>query len=119
MEVLNQPNPVFTYNLSRADDSQKGTDIRMDNITAVEVCTAIKSLKNYKAQGIDKVPPELLKHGHDIIVEQLTSPFNNICNNENVTVDLTMGIIVKVPKKLAELIIVTSVYVCVHMSVSH
>ena len=70
----------------------------MDNITAVEIHIAIKSLKNNKVSGIDEIPPELLKHGHDIIVEQLTNLFN-IWNNENVPVDWTRHIAVKVPKK--------------------
>ena len=71
----------------------------MDNITAVEVYTAIKPLKNNKAPGIDEIPLELLKHGHNIIVEHLTNLLNNIWNNENIPVHWTKVIIVKVPKK--------------------
>ena len=68
-------------------------------IQQLEVHTAIKSLKNNNAPGIDQVPSELLKHCHRDIVEQLTNLFNNIWNNGNIPVEWTRGIIVKAPKK--------------------
>ena len=81
MKLLNQVNPVSTNSLSRADDSHKSTDIKMENITSVEVHNIFESQKNNRAPVIDEIPPKLLEHCQDIITEELTNLFNNIQNS--------------------------------------
>ena len=95
----NQPDPATTYDLITAVARQENENIRMDDISAEEICTAIKALKSYKAPGIDEINPELLNYGHDINVKQLMKLFNHIWKNENLWDDCTWGIIIKVPGK--------------------
>lgn len=41
-------------------------NIKVDNIKKHEIKSALKSLKNGKAAGIDGIPPEGLKYGEEI-----------------------------------------------------
>ncbi|XP_053882063.1 ligand-dependent nuclear receptor-interacting factor 1 [Malaclemys terrapin pileata] len=43
-----------------------------------EVESAVKSLKNRKATGIDNIPAELMKFGEEIVIDVLTKNCNNI-----------------------------------------
>lgn len=46
--------------------------------------TAIKSLKNNKAAGLDEESADLLKHGREVIVERLTNLFKLIWRSGDV-----------------------------------
>ena len=45
-------------------------------LTTEEVSTAIKKLKNSKAPGVDRIPPEMNKGGGSSAVKVLTKLFN-------------------------------------------
>ena len=45
------------------------------------------NMRNNKAAGLDEITAELLKHGKDIVVEELTQLFNLIWNSEEVPTD--------------------------------
>ena len=98
-EMLNQLNLCATYNLFDAKEIYVNTNIQMDNISQAKVWAAILSLKNNKVAGIDAIPPELLKYGHDAIVYQFVQLFNYTWNSSQVPADWTKATIVKVPKK--------------------
>ena len=74
-------------------------DISGSEITTQEVKKAINKLKNNKAAGLDKVTAELLKHGREVVVGELTHLFNLIWEKEEVPVDWGQGVIVTLPKK--------------------
>lgn len=69
-----------------------------DQISEMEVELAMKSLKNRKAAGICKIPPELLKHGGAEVTRGLTRLFNKIMEEENVPSDWKKAIIVPIFK---------------------
>ena len=55
--------------------------MRMDDISAGEIYTAIKPEK-YKASGIDEINQELLKYGHGINVKLHVKPVKHIWKNK-------------------------------------
>lgn len=59
-------------------------------IGQIEVATAIKSLKNNKAPGLDEVSTKLLNHGGEH-VERLTNLFNLMWRSEEISVTATTG----------------------------
>ena len=67
-EVLKQPDPATTYDLSTAVARLENKNIWMDNVSAEKIFPAITALKTKKAPGIDKISPELLKYCHNINV---------------------------------------------------
>ena len=97
-EVLNQPTPasLFDFN-SEANPTE--INISESEITDQEVRKAIGKLKNNKAAGLDEITAELLKHGKDVMVEELTQLFNLIWNSEEVPADWGQGVIITLPKK--------------------
>ncbi|KAJ8417554.1 hypothetical protein AAFF_G00223970 [Aldrovandia affinis] len=97
-EVLNQPTPPTLFNLDQEPPAPT-LNITSDKISGIEVARAIKSLKNNKVPGLDKVSAELLKHGQEVGVESLTHLFNLIWHSEDVPVDWRSGVIVTLPKK--------------------
>ncbi|XP_035772278.1 uncharacterized protein LOC118456011 [Neolamprologus brichardi] len=95
-ETLNQPEPTTN---SKAEASQDELGVNTGRITIEEVKIAIKSLKNNKAAGLDEIPAELLKHGGQAMVEELTTLFNKCWQSGTVPEDWRRGAIVKLPKK--------------------
>ncbi len=97
-ETLNQPPPTATYVF---DTSTHAADLEVNQgeITAMEIITAIKSLKNNKAPGLDQITAEMLKHRGDITVPVLTRMFNEYWQGECVPSEWRRGVIVKLPKK--------------------
>mgnify|MGYP003416956578 CR=1 FL=1 len=96
-EVLNQPTPasLFDFN-SEANPTE--INISESEITSQEVRKAIGKMKNNKAAGLDEITAELLKHGKDVMVEELTQLFNLIWNSEEVPADWGQGVIMMIPK---------------------
>ncbi|KAJ8397572.1 hypothetical protein AAFF_G00438480 [Aldrovandia affinis] len=97
-KVLNQPTLPMLFNLDQEPPAPT-LNITSDEISGIEVARAIKSLKNNKAPGLNKVSAELLKHGREVIVESLTHLFNLIWHSEDVPADWRSGVIVTLPKK--------------------
>ncbi|KAK1805428.1 hypothetical protein P4O66_019744 [Electrophorus voltai] len=60
---------------------------------------AIRTLKANKAPGLDKIAPEMLKHGGDTIANTHTVLFNKCWQDQSVPSDWRKGVIVKLPKK--------------------
>ena len=85
-EVLNQPTPAALFDLE-GEPTTMQLDISGSEITTQEVKKAINKLKNNKAAGLDEVTAELLKHGREIIVGELTHLFNLIFEKEEVPAD--------------------------------
>jgi len=57
---------------------RKQLEINMTDIIDAEITRAINSLTNNKAPGVDEISAELLKHGNDVITEQLVVLLNSI-----------------------------------------
>jgi len=97
-EVLNQPAPVSEFDFdSRPTAAQ--LDIAEGNFSPQEVKKAISSLKNNKSAGLDGITAELLKHGKEVVVDELTNLFNLIWEREEVPADWRHGVIITLPKK--------------------
>lgn len=63
-ETLNHPHPNVTNDFKvEAVSAQEELQINTSVIAIEEVKTVIKSLKNNKAAGLDKISVELLKYG--------------------------------------------------------
>ena len=73
--------------------------IRTGLITMVEVKRALKRLKNGKAAGCDKIPPEALKERGLVSAKVLHSLLNKIWTAEDIPQDWRLGLLVKLPKK--------------------
>jgi hypothetical protein len=96
--VLNQPAPVSELDLDSRQTAAQ-LDIAEGNFSPQEVKKAISKLKNNKAAGLDGITAELLKHGKEVIIDELTNLFNLIWETEEVPADWRHGVIVTLPKK--------------------
>ena len=73
-------------------------DARMGNISIEDVTNLIQALKNNKANGLNALTAELIKHGGETLAEELTYLFNLIWQTEDAPGDWRRGAIVKLPK---------------------
>ncbi len=71
----------------------------MGEITKGEVLRSIRSLKNVKAGGVDKIPPEAFKARDNVSAEALLKLLKQIWNEEEIPTDWKKGIIAKLLKK--------------------
>ena len=97
-EILNQQTPDTLFDFTEERPPPQ-INISINEIRTDEVRKAIKTLKNNKSPGMDEITAEMLKHGKDSIVIELTKLFNKIWNTEEVPDDWRHGVIIKLPKK--------------------
>ena len=94
-EVLNRPAPENPPDLTEGPLLH----IPTGQVTMAEVKRSLKSLKNGKAPGCDNIPPEAWKEGGMVSAKVLHSPLNKIWNEEDITQDWKLGVLVELPKK--------------------
>lgn len=97
-ETLNQPEPESTFPddlLAPADD----LPVDVGPISPLETKAAIAALKSGRAPGLDEISPEMLKHGGDVLIDELTVLLNSCWDESAVPKDWRRGVIVKLPKK--------------------
>lgn len=97
-EMLNQPIPCTMFDFTNTIPPKK-LDVDVGPISTTEVRIAIRSLKNNKAPGLDEIAAELLKHGGDGLVRELTNLLNSCWWRKCVPEDWRTGVIIKIPKK--------------------
>ena len=97
-ETLNQPIPSLLYDFT-TEHVPEELPVTTETIGAMEVQLAVKALKNHKAAGLDEITGELLKHGEDKMIEELTRLLNNCWLKESVPEDWQKEIIIKIPKE--------------------
>ena len=102
-EVPNRPQPNEAANPEPSD----GLNINTDPPSRAEVETVIKPLKNGNAPGIDSLQAEVLKADTTTASLGLSDLFTNIYNHEVISKDWSMGLIYKIRKKRASLIVTT------------
>lgn len=88
-EVLNQRTPSIHFNSDREIPAATLT-VTSEDITMTEVAKVIKSLKNGKAPGLNKISAELLKHCHE--VDSLTHLFKLIWHAGEVPANFRRGV---------------------------
>ena len=93
-EVLNRPPPQDAPQLEPEDLLH----INTGPITKAEIRKSLRSLKNGKATGTDNIPPEALKEGGEVIVDQLHHLLNLIWTTEEIPMEWKKGLLVKLPK---------------------
>ena len=93
-EVLNRPPPQDAPQLKPEDLLH----INTGPITKAEIRKSLRSLKNGKATGTDNIPPEALKEGGEVIVDQLHHLLNLIWTTEEIPMEWKKGLLVKLPK---------------------
>ena len=94
--MLNRPPPDRTHDIPEAEN-----DLEVDTSppTVDEIITAIKSLKNGKAPGLDNLNAELFKADPVVTASILYPLFKCVWNNNNIPDDWSKGSIIKIPKK--------------------
>src|SRR6218665_2086785 len=80
------------------DDSEE-LEIEKGDVSKEEIQRAIKNLKNGKTARSDKICPEMIKHGGEEVLEQLTRLFNKAWRLGRVPKEWRNGIIIPLPKK--------------------
>ena len=94
-EVLNRPNPPQDAAQLEPEDL---LHINTGPITEAEIRKSLRSLKNGKATGTDNVPPEALKEGGEVLVDQFHHLLNLIWTTEEIPMEWKKGLLVKPPK---------------------
>ena len=95
-QVLNRPPPEPTREIPEADND---LDIDTSVPTVDKIFTAIKSLKNGKAPGLDHLNAELFKADPAVAASNVHPLFQCIWNNNIIPDDCSKGTIIKIPKK--------------------
>ena len=95
-ELLNRPQPIVVLNIQEAATN---LDISTDVPTRREIIQAINSLKNGKAPGHDNLNAELFKADPELAAPIITSLFTKIWEQEEIPIDWSRGLIVKISKK--------------------
>ena len=95
-ELLNRPPPTVVPNIQEAATD---LDISTDVPTRREIIQAINSLKNGKAPGHDNLNAELFKADPELAAPIITSLFTKIWEQEEIPIDWSRGLIVKISKK--------------------
>ena len=95
-EVLNRPAPEEEPDISEAEE-----DLSVDTgpPKKEEFIAAIKSLRNHKAPGKDRLNAELFKADALTTANILQPLFNTIWDRRKIPDDWNQGIIIKIPKK--------------------
>ena len=60
---------------------------------------AISKLKNNKGVGIDGIPAELIKHGGDVITDQIYKLIEMTWSLENIPDEWSKAVLITIPKK--------------------
>ena len=94
-EMLNRPPPTNPLTLQPGEELQ----IRTDCISWAKIRSAIKSLKNGKATGVDNIPSDAIQAGGVVSVDAMYSILNKIRGNEEIPEEWKKGLLVKLPKK--------------------
>ena len=94
--VLNAEDPEAEANIIPAAEV---LDIETGPPSVVEVKSALRTLKNGKAPGIDQVYPDLLKVEEHLTAAALTEILGNIWTSEETPPSWKTGLLVKIPKK--------------------
>jgi len=69
-------------------------------ITKIEVKKALQEMKNGKSSGPGNIPVELLKHGPEVMIEEITDIFNEcFINGQDIPTDWNMAFISSIYKK--------------------
>uniref|UniRef100_A0ABM0MQP8 RNA-directed DNA polymerase from mobile element jockey-like n=1 Tax=Saccoglossus kowalevskii TaxID=10224 RepID=A0ABM0MQP8_SACKO len=94
-KILNTDETPFDYNLKIETDSLKITLINIldQNISQLEIQTAISALKNRKSPGEDNITNEMIKTGTNVLIKPLQKLFNHILNSGHSPSAWNMGII--------------------------
>ena len=71
----------------------------MEEISAKEIQTAIRKLKNNKAAGVDNIPAELLKADIEATSTAIHGLFQDIWRSNVVPTEWKSGLIIKLPKR--------------------
>ena len=95
-ELLNRPPPTVVPNIQEAATD---LDISTDVPTRREIIQAINSLRNGKAPGHDNLNAELFKADPELAAPIITSLFTKIWEQEEIPIDWSRGLIVKISKK--------------------
>ena len=95
-ELLNRPQPIVVLNIQEAATN---LDISTDVPTRREIIQAINFLKNGKAPGHDNLNAELFKADPELAAPIITSLFTKIWEQEEIPIDWSRGLIVKISKK--------------------
>lgn len=74
-------------------------DIDTNPPSKQEVVSAIKTLKNGEASGLDNLNAELFKADPNLAAEILLPLFTEICKQEKIPLYRTKGVISKIPRK--------------------
>ena len=94
--ILNREEPRLKADIKEAEQDIKVSTSSPD---VEEVKESIKSLKNNRSPGADRVTAEMLKAEQHATPKALTSILANIWEREETPEDWKMGLIVKIPKK--------------------
>ena len=97
-DTLNQPNPSLLYDFI-TEHIPEELPVTTEAIGTREVQLTVKALKNHKAAGLDQIIGELLNHGGDEMIEELTRLLNNCWLKESLPVDRQKGKIIKIRKQ--------------------
>jgi hypothetical protein len=76
-------------------DQSRNTEVP----SKLEILQAINSLKNGKAPGVDRIPPEVLKADPHTKTELLYPVIKKIWTEERMQEDWRKGLLIKIPKK--------------------
>ena len=68
-----------------------------NTIHADEVKAAVKSMKNNKSCGIDKVKAELIKYGNHKIIEEIARLLNIVAKTGKYPKEIKKGLLVPLP----------------------
>lgn len=99
-EILNREEP--NNPLVEDTEVEEGTgieDINTDPPTLMEIHNAIKTLKNGKAAGDDKIQAELLKADINFTSKKIEEILNKVWEQEKTPNSWKRGLIIKLPKK--------------------
>ncbi|XP_071150456.1 uncharacterized protein [Mytilus edulis] len=95
-EVLNRPEPETTANIPIAEHD---LEVNIEIPPRSEIIRAVKSLKNNKATGNDKLSAEQFKSDPTLTANILHTPFKKIWQNIKIPKNWSEGNIIRLAKK--------------------
>jgi hypothetical protein len=103
LEILNRD---ITKNEGEEDedDVENQTELRINTKVPYksEILQTIKSLRNGKSPGLDRIPPEILKVDPHTRTELLYLVIKRISTEEKMPEDWRKGILIKIPPQKGE-----------------
>ena len=93
---MNRPPPISEANIQGTDDD---LDVNIEPPKQEEIVKAIRSPKNRKAPGQDRLSAELFKADPVLAAQVLQPLFGAIWKSKQIPEDWTEGVIIKIPKK--------------------